>query len=38
MAKLIMLCGMPGSSKSTWAESNKDNLNAVVHSSDAIRE
>lgn len=38
MAKLIMLCGLPGSGKSTWAENNKEKLNAVVHSSDAIRE
>lgn len=38
MAKLIMLCGLPGSGKSTWVENNKEKLNAVVHSSDAIRE
>ena len=32
------LIGLPGSGKSTWAENNKDKLNAVVHSSDEIRE
>ena len=37
MSKFIMLCGLPGSSKSTWAETHKEVLNAVVHSSDAIR-
>lgn len=37
MTKLYFLCGLPGSSKSTWAENNKDKLNAVVHSSDSIR-
>lgn len=37
-AKLFVLCGLPGSGKSTWAESNKDKLNAVVQSSDNIRE
>ena len=38
MSKFIMLCGLPGSSKSTWAEAHKDELNAIVHSSDSIRE
>lgn len=33
-----MLCGLPGSSKSTWAEANKEELNFTIHSSDAIRE
>ena len=37
-AKIFVLCGLPGSSKSTWAKNNKDKLNAVVHSSDSIRE
>ena len=32
------LCGLPGSGKSTWANANKDKLNAVIHSSDAIRD
>lgn len=38
MTKLIYLVGIPGCGKSTWAETNKDKLNAVIHSSDAIRE
>ena len=33
-----MNVGMPGSGKSHWAETHKDELNAVVHSSDSIRE
>lgn len=37
MTKLYFLCGLPGSSKSTWTENNKDKLNAVIHSSDEIR-
>lgn len=37
MSKLYILCGMPGSGKSHWAETHKEGLNAVVHSSDAIR-
>lgn len=36
--KFIMLCGIPGCGKSTWAKTHKDELNAVIHSSDAIRE
>lgn len=32
------LCGLVASGKSTWAENNKERLNAVIHSSDAIRE
>ena len=35
--KIYMLCGLPGSSKSSWAEANKEKLNFVIHSSDAIR-
>ena len=38
MSKLIFMCGLPASGKSTWAENNKEKLNAVVHSSDSIRE
>lgn len=38
MNKLYFLCGIPGSSKSTWAENNKEKLNAIIHSSDEIRE
>jgi predicted kinase len=34
----IMLVGLPGSSKSTWAENHKEELNMIIHSSDAIRE
>ena len=33
-----MLVGIPGSGKSHWAETHRDELNAVIHSSDAIRE
>lgn len=33
----MMLCGLPGSGKSTWAENNKGNLDFTIHSSDAIR-
>jgi predicted kinase len=32
-----MLVGLPGSSKSTWAENNKETLNMIIHSSDEIR-
>ena len=35
---LWFTCGIPGSGKSTWCENNKDKLNAVIHSSDSIRE
>ena len=44
MAKLIILCGLPGSGKSHYAEEFKTiddtfyNGNTVIHSSDAIRE
>lgn len=34
----LMLVGLPGSSKSTWAENHKEELNMIIHSSDAIRE
>lgn len=37
MTKLYFLCGFPASGKSTWAENNKERLNAVIHSSDEIR-
>ena len=43
MAKLIILCGLPGCGKSTYAENYKavdDAIfegNTVIHSSDAIR-
>lgn len=30
--------GIPGSGKSYWSETHKDELNATIHSSDAIRE
>lgn len=33
-----MTVGLPASSKSTWAEAHKNELNAVIHSSDSIRE
>ena len=36
--KFYMTVGLPGSSKSTWAETHKDELNVVIHSSDSIRE
>ena len=44
MAKLIILCGLPGSGKSAYAENYKAVDDAictdftVIHSSDAIRE
>ena len=44
MAKLIILCGLPGSGKSSYAEQFKAVDDAictgatVIHSSDAIRE
>lgn len=38
MSTLYFMVGLPASGKSTWAEANKEKLNAVVHSSDAIRE
>lgn len=36
--KLFFCVGLVASGKSSWAENNKDKLNAVIHSSDAIRE
>lgn len=44
MAKLIILCGLPGSGKSSYAQAFKEfddaiyEGNTVIHSSDAIRE
>lgn len=38
MNKLYFTVGLPASGKSTWAEANKEKLNAIIHSSDAIRE
>ena len=36
---LIMLCGIPASSKSTIADKySKDHKNTIIHSSDALRE
>ena len=36
---LLMLCGIPASSKSTIAEKYvKDHKNTIIHSSDALRE
>ena len=37
MNKFYMTVGLPASGKSTWAETHKDELNAVIHSSDDIR-
>ena len=34
----IMCVGIPGTGKSTWLENNKEELNFIIHSSDAIRE
>jgi predicted kinase len=34
---LYFTVGLPGSGKSSWAEANKEKLNFVIHSSDAIR-
>lgn len=38
MNTFYMTVGLVASGKSTWAENNKDKLNVVIHSSDAIRE
>ena len=36
---VFMMCvGIPGCGKSTWCETHKEELNLVIHSSDAIRE
>ena len=35
--KIYFCVGLPGSGKSTWAENNKEELNAIIHSSDNIR-
>ena len=37
MSTIYVTIGMPGSGKSHWAETHKEELNAVVHSSDSIR-
>jgi predicted kinase len=37
MSTIYVTCGIPGSGKSHWAETHKDELNAVIHSSDYIR-
>ena len=37
MGELIIMCGMPGSGKSTWLKENVRNENAVVISRDEIR-
>ena len=37
MNKVFFMCGLPASGKSTWADVNKEKLNAVIHSSDNIR-
>ena len=37
MSKITMLCGLPGSGKSTWANQNKRE-NTIILSSDKIRE
>lgn len=37
MSTIYVTVGMPGSGKSHWAETHKEELNAVVHSSDSIR-
>lgn len=34
---LTFLCGLVASGKSTWAKTHKDELNAVIHSSDNLR-
>lgn len=34
---IYVTVGIPGSGKSTWAEMHRDELNAIVHSSDNIR-
>ena len=36
--KLIMMCGLPGSGKSTFAKSLAEKCDANIHSSDALRE
>jgi predicted kinase len=35
--KFYMVVGLPASGKSTWAETHKNELNAVIHSSDKLR-
>lgn len=38
MPIIYMLVGLPSSGKSTWTKNNSLKLNAVIHSSDALRE
>lgn len=38
MSKLIMLCGLPGSGKSIFAKNIQQRENAIIHSSDNLRE
>ena len=38
MSKIYVAVGLPASGKSTWAKQHKDELNAIIHSSDTIRE
>lgn len=37
MNKFFMICGLPGSGKSTYAKEISSTYNAIVHSSDALR-
>lgn len=37
MKKLFLLCGVPGSGKSTWARSQVDKYGGIVCSRDAVR-